>query len=80
MFFLNFLERSIPELPLSKLCAVPLALHNRALFEGEKMAKMCREKGRRRGCQQRGQKEKRTRENRRGWVGEGNLYFFVDLG
>ena len=33
--------RSIPELPLSKLCTVPFALQNRALFEGEKMVKMC---------------------------------------
>ena len=30
------MERSIPELPLSKLCAVSFALEDRALFEGEK--------------------------------------------
>ena len=58
------MERSIPDLPLSKLCAVPfaLALQNRALFEGEKRAKMCREfseKGRKRGGQLRGQKEQK---------------------
>ena len=34
------MERSILKLPLSKLCAVPLALQNIALFEGKKMAKM----------------------------------------
>ena len=59
----NFLpksvERLIPELPLSKLCAVPFALQNRALFEGEKRAKLCREKGRKRGGQERGQKGKK---------------------
>ena len=60
----NFLERSILRLPLSKLCDVPFALLNRALFEGEKRVKMCREKGRKRGGQHRGQKGKRTRENR----------------
>ena len=38
--------REVPELPLSKLCAVPFALQNRALFEEEKRAKMCRETGR----------------------------------
>ena len=37
--FPNFLERSILRLPLSKLCAVPFALQNRALFEGEKRVK-----------------------------------------
>ena len=34
--FPNFLEMSILKLPLSKLCAVPLALQNRALFERER--------------------------------------------
>ena len=62
--FPNFLERSILKLPLSKLCAVPFALQNRALFEGEIRAKRCPEKGRKMGGQQRGKKEKRTRENR----------------
>ena len=57
--FPNFVERSTPDLPLSKLCAVPFALQNRALFEGENRAKMCREKGRKRGGQQRGQKGKK---------------------
>ena len=57
--FPNFLEGSIPELHFSKLCAVPFALQNRALFEGEKMAKMCQEKGRKRGGQQREQKGKK---------------------
>ena len=36
--FLNFVERSILKLPLSKLCAVPLALQNRALLERGKRA------------------------------------------
>ena len=57
--FPNFVERSILELPLSKLCAVPFTLQNRALFEGEKKAKRCREEGRKRGGQQRGQKGKK---------------------
>ena len=57
--FPNFVERSIPEMPLSKLRSVPFALQNRALFEGENMAKMCRERGRKRGGQQRGQKGKK---------------------
>ena len=33
--FPNFVEGSILKLPLSKICAVPFALHNRALFKGE---------------------------------------------
>ena len=48
-----FVERSILSLLLSKLCAVRFALQNRALFEGEKMAKRYREKGRKRGCEKR---------------------------
>ena len=56
--FPNFVERSIPEMPLSKLCAVPFALQNRAHFEG-KRATRCREKGRKWGGQQRGQKGKK---------------------
>ena len=63
-FLPELLERSILRLPLSKLCAVPFALPNRALFEGERRVKRCREKGRKRGGQQRGKKEKRTHENR----------------
>ena len=39
------MERFILKLPLSKLCAVPFALQNRVLFEVEKGAKRCREKG-----------------------------------
>ena len=62
--FPNFVERSIPELPLSKLCAVPFTLQNRALFEGEQRAKRCREKERKRGGQPRGQTGKRTRKNK----------------
>ena len=53
------MERCIPQLPLSKLCSVPFSLQNRALFEGGKRAKRCREKGRKRGGQQRGQKGKK---------------------
>ena len=37
--FPEFVERSILKLTVSELCAVPLALQNRALFEGEKRAK-----------------------------------------
>ena len=71
--FPKFVERSILKLPLSKLCAVPLPLQNRAFFEGRKGRKRCREKGRKRGDQQRGQKEKRTRENRSGFPVENEL-------
>ena len=42
--FPNFVERSILELPLSKLCAVPLTLQNRALFEGRKRVKKCQKR------------------------------------
>ena len=62
--FPRVVERSALKLPLYKLCVVPLAVQNRALFEGEKREKRCPEKGRKRGGQQRGQKGKRTRENR----------------
>ena len=59
----NFLpelwERFILKLPLSKICAVPFALQNRADFEVENRAKRRPEKGRRRGGQQRGQKGKK---------------------
>ena len=68
--FPNFVERSILKLPLSKICAVPFALQNRALFNGEPRAKRCPEKGRKRGGQEEGaKKEKRTRENRSELVG-----------
>ena len=54
--FPNFVERSILELPLSKLFAVPFALQNGALFKGEKRAKSVPRKRGQRGGQQRGQK------------------------
>ena len=38
---------------------LPFALQNRALFEAEKRAKRCREKGRKRGGQQRERKGKK---------------------
>ena len=41
--FPKSLERSILRLPLSKPAAVPFALQNRALFEGEKRAERRRE-------------------------------------
>ena len=52
--FPNFLERSILKLPLSKLCVVPFALQNRALFEGGKRAKRFPEKGGGRGVASKG--------------------------
>ena len=58
------MQRSVLELPLSKLCAVPFALQNRALFTGEKRARKGREEGRKRDGQQRGKKEKRTGQYR----------------
>ena len=44
------------KLPLSKLCDVPLALQNRPLFEGERRAKRCLQKG------------KKGQKGKRGWV------------
>ena len=62
--FPNFVERSILKLPLSELCAVPLPLQNRAPFEEEKRRKGA-EKRRGRGvANEKGEMEKRTRENR----------------
>ena len=58
--FPNFVERSILKLLLSKLCAVPLAIENKAVFEGRQDADRM---GRKRGDQQGGQREKRSREN-----------------
>ena len=57
--FPNFVERSILKLPLFELCAVPLPLQNRALFEEEKRAERCREKERKRGRQRKGRKGKK---------------------
>ena len=58
--FPNFVERSIPDLPLSKLCAVPFALQNRALFEGGKGRKVPR-KGEKEGWPAKGAKRKKGR-------------------
>ena len=57
----NFVESSILKAPLSKICAVPFALQNGALFEGENRAKRCprRGGGGGRGGQQRGQKRRK---------------------
>ena len=63
--FPNFVERSILMLPLSKLCAVPFALQNRALFEREKKAKRCQEKGKM-VAGKGGKKEKKTCQSRSG--------------
>ena len=49
--------------PLQALCCALCSTEHRARFEGEKRAKRCPEKERKRGGQQRRQKEKRTREN-----------------
>ena len=61
--FPNILERSIPGLPLSKLCAVPFALQNRALFEGEKMPR----KGEEEGWPAKGAKRKKGRAKTGQW-------------
>ena len=55
--FPNLVERSILKLPLCKRCAVPFALRNRALLEGEKTAKRCRENGGRGVASKGGKKE-----------------------
>ena len=54
------MERSVLKLPLSKLCAVPFALQNGALFEREKRGEKVPRKGMKRGGQQRGQKGTKT--------------------
>ena len=62
--FPNLVERSILKLPLPKLCAVPLALQNRAFFEGREGAKGAEKRGGTRVASKGGKKEKRTRANR----------------
>ena len=62
--FPNFVERCIPELPISKLWSVPFSLQNRALFEGKKGRKGAEKRGGRGVASKGGKKEKRTRENR----------------
>ena len=58
-------ERSILKLPLSKVCAVTLALQNRALLEGGRKGQKDADKRRGRGVANKGgKKENRTRENR----------------
>ena len=58
------MERSVLKLPLSKLCAVSLALENRAFVEGEKGEKGAEKRGGRGVTSKGGKKEKRTHENR----------------
>ena len=64
-FASDFVENSVLTLPLSKPCAVPFALHftEQSTFRGGggESPKRFREKGRKRGGQQRGQKKKRGR-------------------
>ena len=74
--FTNFLERSILKLPLSKLCIVPFAQQNRALFGGGEQAKKVPRKGEEEGWQAKETKRKKGRifENRsvprRTWSGQ----------
>ena len=57
------------KLPLSKLCAVPFALQNRALFEEEAGGEKEPTKGEEEGWPAKGsEKEKRTRKNRSEFV------------
>ena len=62
------MERSILKLPLSKLCGVPFAPQNRALFKGEKGRKGAEKGEEVGGGQQRGQKGKQGRKK----TGQGN--------
>ena len=57
--FPKSLERSILRLPLSKLCAVPFALQNRALFEGGEKGEKVPRKGEEREWPAKGQKGKK---------------------
>ena len=61
-FFTQISGRNfLPELCEEVLCAVPFALQNRALFEGENRGKRCQEKGWR-GVASRGGKKGKKRE------------------
>ena len=53
------MERLIPELPLSKLCAVPFALQNRALFRGGEKGEIVPREGEEEGWPGEGQKGKK---------------------
>ena len=55
--FRNFVERSILKLSLSKLCAVPFSLQNRAPFEDQRKGRKGSEKGGEEGA-----KRKKTRQ------------------
>ena len=57
-FLPNFVERSTLKNCLSKICAVPFALQNRALFEGENRAKGVQKRGGRGVASRGGKKEK----------------------
>ena len=57
------LERPILKSPLSGLCAVALALQNRAPFEGGREGREHAERKSERGVASKGQRKKRTREN-----------------
>ena len=59
--FPKFVERSILKLSLSKLCAVPLALQNRSLFEGGEKGEKVSRQGEEEGWQAKGAKRKKGR-------------------
>ena len=59
--FPNFVERSIPELQLSKLCTVPFALQNRALFGGGENGENVPRKGEEEGWPAKRAKRKKGR-------------------
>ena len=55
------MKRSILKLPLSKLCAVPLALQNRALLGGGEKGEKVPRKGAEEGWPTKGAKRKKGR-------------------
>ena len=55
------MERSVLKLPLSKLCAVPFALQNGALFERETRGEKVPRKGRIEGRPEKGAKMEKGR-------------------
>ena len=57
--FPNFVERSILKVPDWKISAVPFALQNRALFDGENRRKDARKRGGRGVASRGGKKEKK---------------------
>ena len=77
--FPNFLERSILKLVLSKVCVVPFAIQNGALFEGRTRRKGAQKRRGRGVASKGGKKEKRTHENRSGIEPESYIFSLAEV-